>query len=71
MLIPQSATYELQDKVFAYKVVDGKAKAVRLTVKAVPEKKAYVVTSGLSVGDVIITEGVGNIEDGAEVKLKK
>lgn len=64
ILIPQSATYELQDKVFAYKVVDGKAKAV-------PEKKAYVVTSGLSVGDVIITEGVGNIEDGAEVKLKK
>ena len=52
VLIPQSATYELQDKVYAYKVVDGKANAVRLTVRPVAEKKQYIVQSGLSVGDV-------------------
>ena len=70
ILIPQGATYELQDKTYAYKVVDGKANAVQLTVKALPENKQYLVYSGLSVGDVIITEGVGNLQDGAEVKLK-
>lgn len=70
ILIPQSATYELQDKVYAYKVKDGKANSVMLTVKPVPEKKQYVVLSGLETGDVIITEGVGNLRDGAEVKLK-
>lgn len=70
ILIPQGATYELQDKVYAYKVVDGKAQAVQLSVKPVPEKKQYVVMSGLATGDVIITEGVGNLKDGAKVKLK-
>lgn len=70
ILIPQGATYELQDKVYAYKVVDGKAHAVRLTVKPVAEQKRYIVLSGLKTGDVIITEGAGNLQDGADVKLK-
>ena len=70
-LIPQGATYELQDKVYAYKVVDGKAHAVQLKVKPIAEKKQYIVLSGLTVGDVIITEGVGNLQDGADIKLKK
>lgn len=70
ILIPQGATYELQDKVYAYKVVDGKACSVLLSVKSVPEKKQYIVHSGLTAGDVIITEGVGNLQDGAEIKLK-
>ncbi len=71
ILIPQGATYELQDKVYAYKVVDGKVHAVQLKVKPVAEKKQYVVLSGLAVGDVIVTEGVGNLQEGAEVKLKQ
>lgn len=70
ILIPQGATYELQDKVYAYKAVDGKAHAVRLSVRAVPEKNQYVVQSGLAAGDVIVTEGVGTLQDGAEIKLK-
>lgn len=70
ILIPQGATYELQDKVYAYKVVDGKACSVQLSVKSVPEKKQYIVHSGLTAGDIIITEGVGNLQDGALVKLK-
>lgn len=70
ILIPQNATYELQDKVYAYKVVDGKAHAAQLSVKPVTEKKQYIVMSGLSAGDVIITDGVGNLQDGADVELK-
>lgn len=68
--IPQSATYELQDKVFAYKVADGKAKAVRIEVIPVPRDNSYIVLSGLAAGDTIITEGVGNLQDGAPVKVK-
>lgn len=71
IVIPQSATYELQDKVFAYRVANGKANAVRLEVKPVKESNSYIVLSGLDEGDVIITEGVGNLQDGSEVKLKK
>lgn len=71
IVIPQSATYELQDKVYAYRVTDGKACAVRLDVKPLKENNSYIVLSGLNVGDVIITEGVGNLQDGSEVGLKK
>lgn len=68
--IPQSATYELQDKVYAYRVEGGKAHAVRLKVEPVKENNSYIVISGLSAGDVIVTEGVGTLTDGAEIKLK-
>lgn len=68
--IPQSATYEIQNKVYAYRVTDGKADAVQLKVKPIKENNSYVVLSGLEVGDVIVTEGVGNIQNGMEIKLK-
>lgn len=70
VLIPQSATYEVQDKVYAYRVTDGKAHAVRIGVQPVKESARYIVRSGLDAGDVIVTEGVGNLRDGQEVKLK-
>lgn len=69
--IPQSATYELQDKVYAYRVSNGKADAVQLKVSPIKENNSYIVLSGLNVGDVIVTEGVGNLQDGMEIKLKK
>lgn len=68
--IPQSATYELQDKVYAYRVIDGKADAVQLKVNPIKENNSYIVLSGLNAGDVIVTEGVGNLQDGMEIKLK-
>ena len=32
LVIPQEATYEIQDKIFAYRVVDGKATSTQITV---------------------------------------
>lgn len=32
IVIPQEATFEIQDKIYAYKVVDGKAQSVQITV---------------------------------------
>lgn len=71
MEIPQSATYELQDKVYAYKYSDGRVHAVMIEVEPVKESNSYIVRSGLEVGDVIVTEGVGNLQDGEEISLKK
>lgn len=70
IIIPCTATFELQDQVFAYRYEDGKAVAVRLKVKLSDDGKSYLVDSGLNVGDVIITEGVGLIRDGQEITLK-
>ncbi|MDO4930152.1 MAG: efflux RND transporter periplasmic adaptor subunit [Bacteroidales bacterium] len=71
IVIPQEATYELQNKIFAFKVVDGKAVSTAIEVFAVNDGKAYIVTSGLKAGDVIIAEGAGLIKDGTPVSQKK
>lgn len=70
IVVPQAATFEVQDKVFVYKVVDGVAKATPIAVAQVDNGKEYIVDSGLSVGDVIVAEGVGLMREGTPVKPK-
>lgn len=67
IVIPQGATYELQDKKFAYKVVDGKAQSVSVTLYPLNNGTEYVVEDGLKPGDVIISEGAGLVKEGAIV----
>lgn len=69
--IPQAATYELQDKVFVYKVVNGKTQSAGITVNPVSDGSEYIVESGLRAGDVIIADGAGLLQDGMEVKAKQ
>ena len=71
IVIPQTATYELQDKVFVYKVVDGKTKSAQITVFGINNGKEYIVESGLTTGDVIIAEGAGLLRDGMTVDNAK
>ena len=60
LIIPQKATYEIQDRVYVYLVNDSsKAVATNITVSPVNDGQTYIVNSGLKVGDVIVTEGVG------------
>lgn len=70
IMIPCSATFELQDLIFAYKYADGKAVATRLDVKLSDDGKHYLVQEGLQAGDIIVTEGVGLIRDNQEIKIK-
>lgn len=69
--IPQSATYELQDKVYAYRVEDGRAVATQIKAEPVDEQKIYVVRSGLKAGDVIVAEGVAMLKDGSPIAVRK
>ena len=71
IIIPQSATYELQDRVFVYKVIDGKASATEIQVSPQNNGKEYIVEGGLEVGDIIIAEGAGLVKEGAEIKIKE
>lgn len=68
IIIPQEATFELQNKVFVYKVVDGKAQSAEITVLDQNDGTNYVVLSGLAVGEEIIAEGAGLVREGAIVK---
>jgi membrane fusion protein (multidrug efflux system) len=70
IVIPQAATYELQDRIFVYKVVDGKASATEIHVAPQNNGTEYIVTSGLAVGDVIVAEGAGLIKEGTPIVSK-
>ena len=68
IVVPQSATYELQNKTFVYKVVDGRAVSAPVEVFRLNNGQDFVVESGLKPGDVIVSEGVGLMREGAMVK---
>ncbi|PXY46662.1 efflux RND transporter periplasmic adaptor subunit [Flavobacterium hydrophilum] len=69
IIVPQSATFELQDKIFAVTVgKDGKTKNVNITKLENTAGNYYVVTSGLKTGDQIVLEGVASLKDGSEIK---
>ena len=69
LLIPQSATFELQDKRFAVVVgKDGKTKNVTVTVMQNTAGNFFVVESGLKAGDQVVLEGVATLKDGSQIK---
>ena len=70
IVIPQAATYELQDRVFVYKVVDGKASATEIHISPQNNGVEYIVEDGLEVGDVIVAEGAGLIKEGTTIRSK-
>ena len=68
MVIPQVAVVRLQDKSFVYKVQpDSTSTAVTITAEASGNGKDVVVTSGLQVGDEIVTVGANNVQEGQQV----
>ena len=59
----------MQDKVFVYLVgKDNKVKYTEIKVDPQNDGKNYIVTSGLSVGDRIVTKGLTKLSDGMEIK---
>lgn len=68
IIIPQSATYELQGKKMVYTTgQDSVVKAVAVKVREVPGGKFFVVDEGLHVNDKILLEGVGILPEGSKI----
>ncbi|MCI9284982.1 MAG: efflux RND transporter periplasmic adaptor subunit [Muribaculaceae bacterium] len=69
IIIPQKATFELQDRKFVYVVNDSnKVVSTPIMVEANNDGKNFIVTSGLKAGDRIAVEGVGTkLSDGAVI----
>ncbi|MBO4820637.1 MAG: efflux RND transporter periplasmic adaptor subunit [Prevotella sp.] len=68
MVIPQAAVLRLQDKSLVYMVrPDSTATAVTVTTTDTGNGKDVIVTSGLNVGDRIVTVGANNLEEGQKV----
>lgn len=72
VLIPAKATYEMQDKNMVFLVGhDGQVKSTEIEVMDVPSGKFYVVQKGLQAGDRIVSEGMGTLRDGMQIKTAK
>ena len=65
-----TATVELQDKIIAYRLKNGKSEAAYLTADRLNDGNHFVVKQGLSVGDTIVCEGVGLVREGMIVTPK-
>jgi membrane fusion protein, multidrug efflux system len=72
LVVPQGATYELQDKRFIYKVnPDNKVSAVSFTSVPSDDGKYFLVTVGLKAGDKVVVEGVASLKDGSTIRPKE
>lgn len=69
MVIPSTATVQLQDKYRVF-VVDDKGIAHGKLVSLLPQSngKEYIVTDGLSMTDEFVSEGAGMVKEGQDVK---
>lgn len=67
LVVPQEATFEIQDKVFVYTV--GDSNKVISTPITVSGKTAnyYFVNAGVKPGDKVVLSGIGNLQDGAVI----
>ena len=69
VVIPKSATYEVQDKRYVYRVTDSSTvESAEIQTSSRSTPRLFVVEEGLSVGDQIVTEGIGGITDGAQIR---
>lgn len=71
IVIPQEAATDIDNKFIVYRVIDGKTVATEVKVVPYNDGQNYVVTEGLTPGDIIIAEGAGLLSDGMEVVINK
>lgn len=68
IIIPQSATTEIQDKRFAFVLhPNNLVISTPISVKPSDDGQYFVVTDGLKIGDKIVLEGVGMLKDSTQI----
>ena len=72
LVIPQSATYELQDKRLVY-VMDknNRISSTAITIMPSDNGRYFIVTSGLKAGDVVVLEGLIGLKDSTQIIPKQ
>lgn len=68
ILVPQSATVELQDKVLVTLLTAGNKVMKQVITVAGRSGQNYIVSDGLKPGDVIVTAGIEKLQDGMVIK---
>ncbi|WP_019945445.1 efflux RND transporter periplasmic adaptor subunit [Dyadobacter beijingensis] len=64
LLVPQSATLEIQDKIFVYQLADSNKIKKQAIVISGRSGHYYVVKEGIKVGDHIVVDEINNLQEG-------
>lgn len=70
VMIPMSATFEIQENFYVYVVGEGNKLIMRRIYPGVSLGKNYVVEKGLKSTDKILLEGIQLVKDGQVIKIK-
>ncbi|MFI3263258.1 MAG: efflux RND transporter periplasmic adaptor subunit [Rikenellaceae bacterium] len=70
IVIPKVATYEIQNKIFVFKVIEGKAASAEIEVIPEDNGNEYIVTGGLKESEEILAEGAGLMREGTVIKAQ-
>ena len=68
VVVPQEATFEIQDKVFVFVVGDSNKVLSKPIVVAGKTASYYFVESGVQAGEKIVFAGTGNLQDGMVIQ---
>jgi membrane fusion protein, multidrug efflux system len=63
-VIPQEATYEIQDKILVFALGDSNKVVSRPITISGKTDRYYFVESGVKAGDKIVFSGLGTLQDG-------
>jgi membrane fusion protein (multidrug efflux system) len=71
LVVPESATVEMQDKVFVFELADSnKVKKVPVTIIG-KNGTDYIVKDGVKPGDEIVLSGIDHLQEGTKIILHK
>lgn len=71
LAVPAGATFELQGKKFVFSVdSSGVVHARSISVEELPAGDTFLVSSGLTAGERIVSGGLGNLRDGDKIQPK-
>ncbi|MNY43575.1 Efflux pump periplasmic linker BepF [compost metagenome] len=71
LIIPQSATVEMQDKIFVFTVADSnKVKKMPITIIG-KSGTNYLIKDGVKSGDQIVLSGLDRLQEGQEIRPEK
>lgn len=71
IIIPQKSTFSQQNKLQVYKVSGDSVVQTIITATEIPDGQNYAVTSGLSAGDRIVSEGIATLRHGQKITIKE
>ncbi len=67
LIVPESATVEMQDKVFVFALADSnKVKKLPITISG-KSGNNYLVTDGIKAGDQIVLSGIDHLQEGSVI----